>query len=352
MRLAFSRDNADSEGSVHVFVAQANGTGLKDLRTVGFDPAWSPDDRRLTFSARDLYLMEIATGLRAVLFNPTGPDARASQAEWSPDGQSIAFTYSRADQPAAVYTIAVDGSNLSRVAEGAGPTWSPDGSRVAFSRGQGDIYTVGRDGGNARAVTEGPAMDFTPSWSPNGREIAFVRASRQRSRYNRAIGVETDIYVVSASGGIPRNITRSPFDELQPSWALRPSASHSASTPCTVRGTSRADRLTGSRRPDVVYAGTGADVLRGGRGADLLDGESGHDRLAGGPGDDSLAGGAGGDRLAGNAVSDRIFAGPGSDRIDAQDRRHDVIDCGPGRDQVRADYRDRLSRNCERRVLR
>jgi dipeptidyl aminopeptidase/acylaminoacyl peptidase len=350
-RLAFSREPATSEGGVHLFVSRADGTSPKDLRTSGFEPAWSPDGRRLVFSAGDLYLLDLTTARRTILFNPTGAGARASGAEWSPDGALIAFTYTRADQPAAVYTIGLDGRNLARLTEGGGPTWSPDGSMIGFSNRHGDIYTARRDGTDIRVVTAGPALDFAPSWSPDGTKIAFVRVSEKRNRYSRAGGAETDIYVVSAAGGVPRNATRTPFNESEPSWAPRQSSSHSATTPCTVRGTSRADLLTGSSRPDVVYAGAGADVLRGGRGADLLDGEGGPDRLAGGPGDDSLAGGASADRLAGNAGSDRIFGGAGSDRIDARDRRRDVVDCGRGQDQVTADYRDRIRRNCERRVL-
>ena len=42
--------------------------------------------------------------------------------------------------------------------------------------------------------------------------------------------------------------------------------------------------------------------------------------------------------------------GAGNDTINAADRTLDVIDCGPGKDNVKADRNDRL-RNCERRTL-
>jgi Tol biopolymer transport system component len=351
LRLSFERYDVGSEGNLYLFVAQSSGRNLRNLRATGLDPAWSPDGRRLAFSAGYLYLLDIATGRKTVLFVGTGAVA-PSGADWSPDGTSIAFTYHRAGEPNTVYTIAADGSNLSRVVEGSSPSWSPDASRIAFSHGHGDIYTVRRDGSDVRVITEGSEMDLWPSWSPDGTEIAFVRVSGQRSRYNRAIGAETDIYVVSVAGGAPRNVTRSPFDEIQPSWAPRPASSPvSTTTPCTVLGTSRVDLLRGTSRPDVTYAGAGADVLRGGRGNDLLDGETGRDLVDGGPGDDMLAGGAGADRLEGGLGSDSIYGGPGSDRIHARDRGRDLIDCGPGRDRVVVDGRDRVRPNCERRIL-
>lgn len=350
LRLSFERHDVGSEGNLYLFIAQSNGRNLRNLRTTGLDPAWSPDGRQLVFSAGYLYLLDIATGRKTILFIGTGAHT-LSGADWSPDGMSIAFTYQRGE-PSAVYTIAADGSNLSRVVEGWSPSWSPDGSRIAFSHGRGDISTVRRDGSDVRAITEGSEMDFWPSWSPDGSEIAFVRVSGLRSRHNRAIGAETDIYVVSTTGGAPRNVTRSPFDEIQPSWAPRPTSSPvGATTPCTVLGTSRVDLLRGTGGPDVTYAGAGADVLRGGRENDLLDGETGRDLVDGGPGDDMLAGGAGADRLDGGSGSDSIYGGSGSDRIHARDRRRDLIDCGPSRDRVVADRRDRVRRNCERKIL-
>jgi Ca2+-binding RTX toxin-like protein len=136
-----------------------------------------------------------------------------------------------------------------------------------------------------------------------------------------------------------------------------------------LRGTRRADVIVGSRRADVIDGRGGADRIcgRGGDdrlagegGDDRLDGEAGRDRLAGGRGldrlrggrgDDRLRGGSGADRLDGRSGSDRHSGGRGDDFIATAGTRRDRVDCGPGRDRVRADRLDRV-RRCERVRLR
>lgn len=102
------------------------------------------------------------------------------------------------------------------------------------------------------------------------------------------------------------------------------------------------DRLTGGPLADRLRGLGGADLLRGLAGADLLRGGRGNDVLAGGAGDDALFGDAGDDRLTGGPGLDRMNGGPGADTIQARDGRAETVRCGPGRDRVRADPRDRL----------
>ena len=102
-------------------------------------------------------------------------------------------------------------------------------------------------------------------------------------------------------------------------------------TRCANRksGSRRAQTLRGSSLGDLLSGLGGNDVLRGLGGADCLKGGKGNDLLIGGPGIDSFSG------------------GPGSDRIQAKDGARESVDCGPGRDSVVADRKDRL-RRCER----
>ena len=80
-------------------------------------------------------------------------------------------------------------------------------TQIAFTYG-GDIWVVGRQGGEARRITSTPAVDGDPHFSPDGRSIAFTS--------NRN-GVNA-VYVVAADGGNPRRLTWSPTGELARGW--------------------------------------------------------------------------------------------------------------------------------------
>ena len=50
---------------------------------------------------------------------------------------------------------------------------APDGKTILFDL-LGDLYAVGIEGGDAKAITSGPAYDSSPRYSPDGKWIAFV----------------------------------------------------------------------------------------------------------------------------------------------------------------------------------
>ena len=99
--------------------------------------------------------------------------------------------------------------------------------------------------------------------------------------------------------------------------------------------------------PAAPAGGDGNDRLVGGKGEDALFGGAGNDNLVGGSGSDLLVGGTGGDVIAGGPGRNRYDAGMGSDSINAANGVRELVDCGFGRDFVRADRRDRLS-GCEK----
>lgn len=76
------------------------------------------------------------------------------------------------------------------------PTLSPDGTQIAFAY-QGDIWTVGTNGGTARRLTIHESYESHPQWSSDGQNIVF-----QGNRYGN-----NDIFSIKATGSRPMRLT-------------------------------------------------------------------------------------------------------------------------------------------------
>ena len=103
-------------------------------------PAQSPDDKRLAFSAlTHIYVMDLPAGTPKRL---TNADAREFQPVWSPDGQWIAYV-----------------------------TWQEGGGQIWKTRADGE--------GQPQQLTRVPAYYRDVAWSPDGKRIVALRAPRQ-----------------------------------------------------------------------------------------------------------------------------------------------------------------------------
>ncbi|MEJ7841890.1 MAG: hypothetical protein WKF95_08970 [Rubrobacter sp.] len=92
----------------------------------------------------------------------------------------------------------------------------------------------------------------------------------------------------------------------------------------------------------------GPNTIRGTDEPDRIEGLAGDDNLFGRGGGDTIFGNRGDDDIGGGDGRDRIIAGRGDDFINVQgDGKVDRVDCGSGRDVVRANPEDNLSANCE-----
>ena len=80
-------------------------------------------------------------------------------------------------------------------------------TEVAFVYG-GDLWIVGRQGGDARRLTSGVGLETDPIFSPDGKEIAFT------GEYDGNL----DVYIIPAAGGEPRRLTYHPGPDVAAGW--------------------------------------------------------------------------------------------------------------------------------------
>ena len=86
-------------------------------------------------------------------------------------------------------------------------------------------------GEDVRQLTRGAQWDETPAWSPNGRWIVYASGPPIKAN-------DTDIYLINATGGEPRQLTTHPSGGRNPTWMPEPffSVSPSAEKMTTLWG--------------------------------------------------------------------------------------------------------------------
>ncbi|HXG08737.1 MAG TPA: hypothetical protein VNK04_03020 [Gemmataceae bacterium] len=99
--------------------------------------------------------------------------------------------------------------------------FSPDGSQVAFVSerdGNLELYAVGIDGSGLRRLTTEFALDDHPAWSPDGKQLAFVSTRQPSATPGRAWNA---IYVMNADGSGVRRLSPADAADYSPAWSPR-----------------------------------------------------------------------------------------------------------------------------------
>jgi Tol biopolymer transport system component len=220
-------DAADSDGNGD----GDNLTRLTFSQTVNeFQPAFSPDGEKMAFTSNgdgnnEIYVMNAdGSGTPTRLTNNAAIDSRSV---FSPDGERIAFSRRDTTSPDLsmrtddIYVMNADGTGQTRLTFAARAdthaNFSPEGEKIAFSSardgGNSEIYVMNADGTEQIRLTSNNATDEFPAFSPDGEKIAFSS--------NREGNLE--IYVMNSDGsGTPTRLTHTSESESKPDWGPLP----------------------------------------------------------------------------------------------------------------------------------
>jgi dipeptidyl aminopeptidase/acylaminoacyl peptidase len=201
-----SEDIMTDDARRSIWLVDAN-TGAQTPLIAGpdaaFEPRWSPDGGRLAYVSAaggkpQLYVRWMATGATARIADL--PQAPANLA-WSPDGRSIAFSMLTEDDPAKLGTPVAKPEG----AKWAEPlvvidsvTYRADGAGY-LKPGFSHIYVVSADGGAPRQLTYGAFNEGGElSWTPDGK---FLIVSANRTKDWALQPEDSDLFQLSVADG-------------------------------------------------------------------------------------------------------------------------------------------------------
>ena len=228
----------------------------------------SPDGTRLAYTVSrndgpgkpwsQVWVMTLADGKSVRLGDEKDS---SSGAEWSPDGQSIAYQgkmgeksglmVARPDGSGAKFLTELTWTNNPMPTTGKRVAWSPDSKRIAYTSsvpgpetaeatgdpmvitrylykpdaGEGlshfndnrrtHIFVMDVATGQSRQLTTGNHYEHSIDWSPNGEEIVFVsnREPNEDQFFNY------DLFVLRVADGSIRRLTATESAEYQPLWS-------------------------------------------------------------------------------------------------------------------------------------
>jgi TolB protein len=213
-----------ARGNPGIFVFSVD--PVRDLRfynqgaSVNSSPSFTPDGRQIVYSSSAgrccrIFIADLnGTGFR--------PISSLSSIDTEPKvnpktGTDLVFASGRSG-PEQIYRMNMDGADLERLTDGTGeaanPSWHPNGQVIAFAWTRGfaagawNIFLMDVASHRVHAqLTHGQGRNENPSWSPDGTRIVFASTRGGRSQ----------IYSMLADGSQVQQLTTQGRNE-RPVW--------------------------------------------------------------------------------------------------------------------------------------
>jgi len=206
---------------IDIFAMQPDGSGLRQLthgagtRRESNSPVWSPDGTQIAYSVvprtypverLSLHVMDASGDSDRLLVQQDSLDV--TYPEWSPDGRRLSFTAFTIDTTGTatswIYMVNADGTMLTRLSRSATrsrtaspiacASWMPDGDTLLMSEagspGPSRILRIAVPSGDTRLVVESDTLALLcPVAAPDGSSVLLTAWPSQGPRSNVGYGM-------------------------------------------------------------------------------------------------------------------------------------------------------------------
>jgi Tol biopolymer transport system component/DNA-binding winged helix-turn-helix (wHTH) protein len=216
-QVAFDWDGDESDAGIDIYIKQIGvEKPLQITHQFGynFSPVFSPDARYIAFMHAEhdkspgIFVVPALGGPPRKLLEFTPAQDCDAGLDWSPDGKFLLFPNRSGDQPCSLQQLNIEDLSVRQLSSPPVPSvgdrdaqYSPDGKSIAFIRDLKDvrdIYVMPASGGAPRRVTFDNRLMEGLAWTPDSRELVFSS--------NRG-GASWGLWRVSAAGGAPERVS-------------------------------------------------------------------------------------------------------------------------------------------------
>ncbi len=205
-----------ARGNPGIFVFSVD--PVRDLRfynqraSVNSSPSFTPDGKQIIYSS------SAGACCRIFIANLDGSGFRPVTTLRSIDtepkvnpktGTQILFVSGRSG-PQQIYKMDLDGSDMSRLTDGTGeasnPAWHPNGQVMAFSwtrgfaAGKFNVFVMDIASHQYNQLTHDEGRNENPSWSPDGGHIVFASTRSRRSQIYTMLADGTKVTPLTTQG--------------------------------------------------------------------------------------------------------------------------------------------------------